>query len=161
MADALVSVQMQGNQKHYQANRKSPLFEELCNIVRKTAGLAEPLLAAVRSLPGAVELALIYGSVAKLVDTSESDTDLLIVAEDLTLEDIYAALSPTERLLDRKVNPTLYTSEEFNQRRARGDSFLKRVLDSPVITLVESINGEWHTRKSGQDPTAEIGVGYG
>ena len=99
-------------------------------------------MAAVRSLPGAVELALIYGSVAQRADTSESDIDLLIVAEDLTLEDVYAALSPTERLLDRKVNPTLYTSEEFNRRRARGNSFLKRVLDGPVITLVGSINGE-------------------
>jgi len=139
---ALVSVQMQGNQKHYQANRKSPLFEDLCSIVQKTVGLEEPLMAAVRSLPGAVELALIYGSVAKRSDTSASDIDLLIVAEDITLEDVYAALSPAEQLLDRKVNPTLYTSDEFNRRRARGNSFLKRVLDGPVIILVGSINGE-------------------
>jgi predicted nucleotidyltransferase len=138
----LVSVQMHGNQKHYQANRKSPLFEELCSIVQKTVGLEEPLMAAVRSLPGTVELALIYGSVAKRADTSESDIDLLIVAEDITLEDVYAGLSPTERLLDRKVSPTLYTSEEFKRRRARGNSFLKRVLDGPTITLVGSIIGE-------------------
>ena len=138
----LLSVQMQGNQKHYQANRQSPLFEELCSIVTKTVGLEEPLRAAVGSLPGTIELALIYGSVAKRSDTSASDIDLLIVAEDLTLEDVYAALSSTERLLDRKVNPTLYTSDEFNRRRARGNSFLKRVLDGPVITLVGSINGE-------------------
>src|SRR5687767_14966827 len=32
-----------GNQKHYQANAKSPLFAELRNIVLKTIGLAEPL----------------------------------------------------------------------------------------------------------------------
>lgn len=138
----LVSVQMHGNQKHYQANRKSPLHDEICSIVQKTVGLEDPLRAAVESLPGTVHFALIYGSVAKRTDTSASDIDLLIVADGLTLEDVYAALSPVEQLLDRKINPTLYTREEFNRRRTRGNSFLKRVLDGPVIILSGSIDGE-------------------
>jgi predicted nucleotidyltransferase len=133
---------MHGNQKHYQANSDSPLYDEICSIIQKTVGLEESLRAAVESLPGSVHLALIYGSVAKRTDTSISDVDLLIVADDLTLEDVYAALSPAEQLLGRKVNPTLYTSEEFNRRRARGNSFLKRVLDGPVIILAGSIDGE-------------------
>jgi predicted nucleotidyltransferase len=138
----LVSVQMHGNQKHYQANRTSPLYDEICSIVQKTVGLEEPLRAAVEALPGTVHLALIYGSVAKRTDTSTSDVDLLIVADNLTLEEVYAALSPAEQLLDRKVNPTFYTGEEFNRRRTRGNSFLKRVLDGPVIILSGSIDGE-------------------
>ena len=138
----LVSVRMHGNQKHYQANRESPLFEELCGIVRKTVGLETPLRAAVDTLPGKIHLALIYGSVAKRADTSASDVDLLIVADDVTLEDVYAALSSAEQLIDRKVNPTLYTSEEFLRRRARGNAFLKRVLDGPVIVLSGSLDGE-------------------
>lgn len=138
----LVSVQMHGNQKHYQANRTSPLYDEICSIVQKTVGLEEPLRAAVESLPGNVHLALIYGSVAKRTDTSISDVDLLIVADNLTLEDVYAALSPAEQLLDRKVNPTFYAGEEFNRRRTQGNSFLKRVLDGPVIILSGSIYGE-------------------
>ena len=138
---SLVSVQMHGNQKHYQANRESPLFEEICGIIQKTVGLEEPLRTAVESMPGTVGVALIYGSVAKRTDTSSSDIDILIVADELTLEDVFAALSPAEQLLDRKVNPTLYTSEEFNRRRARGNAFLKRVLDGPVIILSGSIDG--------------------
>ncbi len=141
-SSGLVSVQMHGNQKHYQANSDSPLFEEICSIVRKTVGLEEPLRVAVESLPETVHLALIYGSVAKRTDTSASDVDLLIVADELTLEEVYAALSLAEDVLDRKVNPTLYSSEEFNRRRARGNSFLKRVLDGPVIVLSGSIDGE-------------------
>ena len=138
----LVYVQMHGNQKHYQANSDSPLFDEICGIVQKTVGLEEPLRAAVESLPGAVHLALIYGSVAKRTDTSASDVDILIVADKLTLEEVYAALSPAEDLLDRKVNPTLYTSEEFDRRRARGNAFLNRVLGGPVIILSGSIDDE-------------------
>lgn len=138
----LVSVQMHGNQKHYQANRNSPLYDEICSIVRKTVGLEEPLRVAVDSLPETIHLALIYGSVAKRTDTSASDIDLLIVADELTLEEVYAALSTAEQVLDRKINPTLYTSEEFNRRRARSDSFLKRVLDGPVTILSGSIDDE-------------------
>jgi len=138
----LVSVQMHGNQKHYQANRESPLFEEICGIVRKTVSLEEPLRAAVDSLPGTIRLALIYGSVAKRTDTSASDIDLLIVADELTLEKVYVALSVAEKLLDRKINPTLYTSEEFDRRRARGSAFLRRVLNGPVIVLSGTIDGE-------------------
>jgi predicted nucleotidyltransferase len=141
-AAGLVSVQMRGNQKHYQANSESPLFQELRRIVRKTVGLVDPLRTAVESLPATVHVALIYGSVAKRADTSASDVDLLIVADKLTLEDVYTALSLAEQLLDRKINPTLYTNEEFNRRRARGNPFLKRVLEGPVIVLTGSIDGE-------------------
>jgi len=138
----LLSVRMHGNQKHYQANSESPLFEEICSIVRKTVALEEPLRAAVGSLPGTVHLAFIYGSIAKKEDTSASDIDLMLVADKLTLEDVYAALSPVELLLDRKINPSLYTDEEFNQRRSRGNPFLTRVLNGPVILLSGSIDDE-------------------
>ena len=39
----LVTVRRLGAQKHYQANPDSPLFAELCSIMRKTVAVAEPL----------------------------------------------------------------------------------------------------------------------
>ena len=39
----LVTVRRIGNQKHYQANPDSPIYEELCSLVRKTVGLAKPV----------------------------------------------------------------------------------------------------------------------
>ncbi len=138
----LATVQMVGTQKHYQANRDSPLFDELCSIVRKTLGLQEPLRTAVASLAGKVIFAMIYGSVAKHTDTSASDIDLLIVSDDLTLEDVYTAVAPAEKLLDRRVSPTLYTPEEFDRRRDRKNPFLVRVLSGPKIILAGSIDAE-------------------
>ena len=138
----LVTVQMHGNHKHYQANSDSPLFDEICSIVRKIVGSEEPLRAAVESLAGTVRLALVYGSIAKRTDTSSSDVDLLIVADELTLEDVYTALSAAEQLLDRKVSPTSYTIEEFDRRRASGNAFLKRVLSGTVIVLSGTIDDE-------------------
>ena len=138
----LATVQMVGTQKHYQANPNSPLFDELCSIVRKTMGLEEPLRTAVESLPGEVIFAMIYGSVAKRTDTSGSDVDLLIVADGLTLEDVYAAVAPIEKLLDRQVSPTLYTTQEFSKRRDNQNPFLMRILGGPKIILMGSMDGE-------------------
>jgi predicted nucleotidyltransferase len=138
----LATVHMVATQKHYQANRDSPLFDELCSIVRKTLGLQEPLRTAVASLGEKVIFAMIYGSVAKRTDTSASDIDLLIVSDDLTLEDVYTAVAPAEKLLDRRVSPTLYSPEEFNRRRDRKNPFLMRVLGGPKIILAGSIDAE-------------------
>ena len=138
----LVNVRMVGTQKHYQANPESPLFDELCNIVRKTVGLEEPLLDAIASLPTPVEFAAVYGSVAKGTESSSSDVDLMVVSDNLALEELYAAIEPAEDLLSRRINPTLYTRAEFDRRRESGNAFLSRVLDGPLIILAGSIDGD-------------------
>lgn len=66
----------------------------------------------------ALQLALLYGSVAKGRDTAHSDFDVLLVSDTLTLEQVYAALAPAEKQLGRSVSPTLYTAAEFRKRRA-------------------------------------------
>jgi predicted nucleotidyltransferase len=137
----LVIVTKVGNQKHYQANKESPLFEELRSIISKTVGLQEPLRAALDPLADRISLAIIYGSIAKGCENAASDVDLLIVADTLTLEEVYAALAPVEKVLDRRINPTLYTSKEFRQRRKAKHPFLTRVLDGQTITLLGSLDG--------------------
>jgi hypothetical protein len=62
-----------GQQKHYQANAASPLFEELRGIVVKTVGLAEPVRTPLKPLSAAIRAAFVYGSVAKATDNSGSD----------------------------------------------------------------------------------------
>ena len=137
----LVIITKVGNQKHYQANKDSPLFDELCSIIRKTVGLQEPVRAALEPLADKISVALIYGSIAKQSDTAVSDIDLLLVSDKLTLEEAYAALAPVEKLLDRSVNPTLYNSKEFEQRRKTKNAFLTRVLNGPTIVLIGSVDG--------------------
>jgi len=82
-----------------------------------------------------IDLALLYGSVPKGTDTANSDIDLLVIADELMLEELYLALVPVETSLGRKINPTLYTSREFGRRRDEGSAFLKRVLSGKHIVL--------------------------
>jgi hypothetical protein len=58
----LVTAKHVGSQKHYQANPLCPIYFELCGIVNKTVGLAEPLRAALQGLQTQISTAFVYGS---------------------------------------------------------------------------------------------------
>lgn len=131
----LVTVSLSGRQKYFQANPNSPIFNEICAIVRKTFGLALVLKQALTSVPGSVHWAFIYGSVAKGSDTAGSDIDLMVVADGLSYSVLFEHLAPVEQQLGRKINPTLYTAAEFQTRRLRDNHFLKRVLEQTPIEL--------------------------
>lgn len=137
----LVTVTRLGNQKHFQANTNAPIFEELRSVVLKTVGLVEPLRAALAQILPRLKLAVVYGSIAKGTETASSDIDLLIVSDDLTLEEVYSAISPAERELARKINPTLYKTEEFRRRRQIGDSFVTKVMTGEHIVLAGDEHG--------------------
>ena len=145
-ASGLVTVTRIGNQKHFQANPASPVFDELRGLVLKTVGLAAPIREALAPLAETIELALLYGSVPTGTDTASSDIDLLVVADDLSLEKLYAALAPAETLLDRKINPTLYTSKEFKNRKDTRRPFLTRVLEGKHIVLLGDAHGTSRAR---------------
>jgi len=137
-SSGLATVKRIGNQKHYQANPNSPVFAELHSLVNKTVALVEPVREALAPLADHIKLALLYGSVVKGTDTATSDIDILIVADGVTLEDVYSTLAPVEAKLDRKISPTLYTSREFADRKASKNPFLTRVLTGEHLVLMDN-----------------------
>ncbi len=132
----LVSVVRVGNQKHYQANAASPVFEELRGLVMKTVGLVEPIRVALGRLAGRIDAAVIYGSVAKGEDRADSDIDLLILSDSLTHDQVYEALIPAESTLGRPVNPTLMSRRDWRAKRKSEASFAARVAESPQLFVL-------------------------
>lgn len=135
-ASGLIAQTVLGNQKHYRANENAPIFAELRGIVVKMLGPADMLRQALAPLAEAVQLALLYGSVAKHSDTAHSDFDLLLVSDTLTLEQVYAALAPAEQALDRAISPTLYTQAEFRKRLEQRSPFLTKLLAGDTTALI-------------------------
>lgn len=132
----LVTVRRVGSQKHYQANRASPLFAELTSIARKTFALAEPLRTALKPLESKIDAAFVYGSVAKRTDSASSDIDLMVVSDTLTYADIFGVLAKFEPKFGRKINPTVYSRAEMAKRRKEGQAFLTRVLRQPKVWIM-------------------------
>lgn len=130
---ALITVKKVGNQKHYQANHQAPIFDELRSIVMKTFGVADVLRVALQAHWPQIELAFVYGSMAKGSEQAHSDIDLMVIGEQISNAALLDALQPLQQQLGRTVNPTLYTPAEFIQRVRDGKSFIVRVLEQPKI----------------------------
>ncbi len=132
---ALVVVRSVGNQKHYQANADAPLFSELCGIVQKTIGLADPLRAALRPFESHIDAAFVYGSVAKNRDTANSDVDVMLISDELTYGDVFSALEDVRGRLSRPINPTILSRKELAKRVRADSAFLSRTLSQAKIWL--------------------------
>lgn len=144
-ATGLVTVKRMGRQKHYQANPATPVFAELRGLVAKTSGVGDVVRAGLLPLRDRVIAAFIYGSIAKSEYTSTSDVDLMVVSDELTYGDVFGALEETSNQLSRKVNPTVYTRSEFQDRLKQENAFITRVMAQPRIWLI----GDEHALRAG------------
>lgn len=138
VASGLVTVESQGWEKHYQANKESPVYEELHGLVLKTVGLAEPIREALQPLADGIRVAFVYGSVAKGTDTATSDIDLMVISEGLTYAEVFGALQEAEKAVGRPINPTILAPSEWNRRRADESHFVDRVAAQPKLFIVGS-----------------------
>ncbi|TCT11071.1 nucleotidyltransferase domain-containing protein [Paralcaligenes ureilyticus] len=135
-SSGLVIVKAIGNQKHYQANPDSPIFTELCAIIQKTTGLADPLREALGPIASQITAAFVYGSVAKKTDTASSDIDLMLISDEISYGELFSVLEEVSARLGRSVNPTILTIEEFKKRLINQESFLTRVIEQPKIWII-------------------------
>ena len=132
----LVDTQAVGNLRRFQANPQSPVYAELVALTRKTLGTVPVLRNALSPLQPDLQSAWVYGSVAKQTDTASSDIDVMLVGNNLLLSQVLACLEPAEVQLGRKINPSCYSPQEFERRRAEPDSFVNRVLSQPTLPLI-------------------------
>jgi predicted nucleotidyltransferase len=82
----------------------------------KTVGLADVIRDALKPLSDRVRWAFVYGSVARSEERSTSDVDLMIIGH-VGLGDVSGPLRKAERRLNRALNPTTYTADEFTSAR--------------------------------------------
>lgn len=124
-----------GRQVFYQANPHCPIFEEIKGLVLKTVGGAA-ILTSVLSLPdGKVEVAFVYGSMARGEQSRGSDVDLFIIG-DATFGEVVEALAPAQRKLAREINPIMYPASEFREKVSQKHHFVTSVLRSPKLFLI-------------------------
>ncbi len=138
LADSgLITVERIGNQKHYQANRASPVFVELHGLIVKTSGLLAALRSALAPLADRIRAAFVYGSVANGTDQSASDIDLMVIAGKLDYADVFSALQTIEADLGRTVNPNVISGVEWRRKRKQA-GFVSRIAGQPRLFVIGS-----------------------
>ena len=128
-----------GRRVYFKANTESPLFPELRGLVKKTAGIIPELKAAIEKFGERIELALLYGSIARGEEHASSDIDLMVVGT-LQQIDLLTVLRKLEDRFRREVSVTLFSPGEFRRKLASADHFLSSVMEAKTIPLKGSLN---------------------
>jgi DNA-binding transcriptional ArsR family regulator len=141
-----------GNRVYYQPDPDCPFLPELTGLMTKTAGLLDVLRKALGPFGGSIRWAFVYGSVARAEERSSSDVDLMMIGR-VGLAELAPTLRKAERILGRPVNPTVYTPEEFAQKREAGHHFIKTVLREEKLTIMG--DGDDLATTSGKPPDSQ------
>lgn len=124
-----------GNQLRYSAQAAHPIYPELSGLLRKTVGLADVVAGALAPLADDIEIAFVFGSVARGTEAAGSDVDLMVIGG-LDFGPLIDALAPAEKALARPVNAKLYTRRDWRARLKAGDAFIAEVMREPKIFVV-------------------------
>jgi predicted nucleotidyltransferase len=133
----LVARKIVGAQTLYSANQQSPVFAEIKNLVAKTVGMHDVLYEALDPLRKKINLAFVYGSVARSGEAEHSDVDLMVVGK-VDFSAVVSKLADAQRTLNREINPTVYSVKEF-RGKVRGN-FLKNVLAEKKLFIIGDEN---------------------
>lgn len=117
------------NLKYFRANKESPLFSELKNLITKSLGLPGALKAVLRA--AGAKIAFLYGPYAEGLNVNTVNLFVIGAQSSLTKE-----LKDIEKRFDRKINCMIIDEDEYKLKRKRGDSNLKKLLSDKRITLI-------------------------
>jgi len=102
-----------GNQIRYRANTACPIYPELAELFRKTAGLADLLREALAPLAKRITAAFVFGSMARGGGTAASDVDLFVIGE------VDFACSKSTAVLSQEIVDDLQAAlEQFRETAA-------------------------------------------
>lgn len=125
----LISSEKIANLKYFQANKNSPLFSELKDLIAKSLGLPGALKSLLRA--NEIKSAFIYGPYAEGQDTPTVD---LIVIGSFT-PSLLTGLHEIEKNFGKKINCAVIDEAEYRVKKQK-DANLKRILAEKRITLL-------------------------
>lgn len=131
--EGLYASTVKGKEKFYSLNKNYPLFLELKTIISKTEGI-EASLKDLVSKYKSISCAFIYGSYANNKENKMSDIDLVLVGK-FPHNKFTCDIRSLESKLNREINFTYYTEEEFLAEKRRKGGFLNLLLKDKNIIL--------------------------
>ena len=142
--DALVQVgllklQKVGNQTQFTANTEHPVYSDLSGVISKTTGLRDVLAAALEPLTTLIEVAFVFGSVAKTTEGAQSDVDVLVIGE-ATFGQVVTAVYDAQLTLAREINPKVMSRAEWSEKKKAQNVFVQELMSKSKIFIVGSEN---------------------
>lgn len=122
----------EGNHRFLAAHQGSPVFRELKAFITKTSGLPAVLREALTDLKDMIDIAFIFGSVAKGRERPNSDLDLFVIGTagySLVTERLY----PVEERIGRQVQVLYFDATTPEDRESLQVPAMQAIIDGPRI----------------------------
>jgi hypothetical protein len=103
-------------------------------MVAKAGGLGRKIIKN-KSKLGKVKFVMLSGRFARRLEPVEGGVDLLVVGE-IVLPELAKLVREEEAKLEREINYTVMTKDEFEFRKRRRDPFVLSILGSSRIMIV-------------------------
>ncbi len=129
---------IKGREKFFSLNKNYPLFKEVSQIIFKTEGVEGCLKDLVAKHKG-ISCAFIYGSYAKNKENKASDIDLVVVGK-LSHDKFTRDIRSLELKLNREINFTYYSENDFEKERNKRGGFLNLVIKDKIVILKGNLN---------------------
>lgn len=127
----LVQKKVDGRNVRFRAS-DDPLLEALSDIFLRGDSLLEDIR---KTLPKEVEVAVVFGSVARGQEQADSDVDVLALGPGLGQIKVNAAMRAVGRRHKREINVSVYSPQEFEKMLRDDDGFARNVVTHRTIAL--------------------------
>lgn len=131
----LVIEQREGNQRFLSAGIASPLFAEIRAFITKASGIPSLVREALRHLEGSIDVAVIFGSVARGAERVDSDIDLFIVGSpgySVVMQRLYAI----QDRLGRRVQTLYFDPKSAADRASLRKPAMRALLAGPKLFVL-------------------------
>ncbi|NMC36194.1 hypothetical protein GYA49_04065 [Candidatus Beckwithbacteria bacterium] len=130
----MVKKESRGNRLYYGFKKDYLFYNELVQLTAKTVGLGQAIIKD-RNRIGKIRFAVLSGKFSRHRPHNETDVDLLIVGE-IVIPQVASVVAKFEKELDREINYSVMTKEEFDFRKKRRDPFITQILMGSRIMLL-------------------------
>jgi predicted nucleotidyltransferase len=124
-----------GRHVYFTANDECPVYAELRSLTTKTMGAAARLREALQPLAGRIDVAFVFGSMARQDERAESDVDLFVIGN-VTFADVTKVASRAEREMRREISASVFRADDFRGKLSEGSHFLRSVMRSPKLFVL-------------------------
>ncbi len=130
----ILNKEPRANRVYYELSSDYPYYYDLLGMGAKTLGLGKEVLAN-RAKLGKIKYAMFSGRFIRRTQMSQDHVDFLVVGT-VVLPELALLVRTEEQRLNREINYTAMTEEEFIFRKQRKDPFITGILSGTRIMLI-------------------------
>lgn len=123
-----------GNRLYYGFRKDYIFYGELIQLIAKTTGLGKAIIKNKNKL-GKIKYAFLSGKLVRRRPHDPEDVDILIVGE-IVMSQLSSIISGFEGRLNREINYSVMSKDEFEFRKKRRDPFILKILICSRVMLI-------------------------